>query len=53
MDFEAVGFATEKCLENFGLDVKGDILALKAFVQRQGNQRSSAAYEERKRHLIG
>ena len=43
MDFEAVGFATEKCLEDFGLDTKGDILALKAFkVRRQGNQRQDA-----------
>lgn len=52
MDFEAIAFATDKCLEDIGLETKGDILALKAFAQRQGNKQSDAAYEERKRLLI-
>lgn len=52
MDFEAIVFASDKCLEDIGLETKGDILALKAFAQRQGNKQSDAEYEERKRHLI-
>ena len=53
MDFEAIAFASEKCLEDLGLSAKGDVLALKAFVQRHGNNKSSDnMYEERKRHLI-
>ena len=52
MDFEAIAFATDKCLQDIGLEAKGDILALKAFAQRQGNKQSDASYEERKRHLI-
>jgi hypothetical protein len=40
MDFEAIAFASEKCLEDLGLNAKGDVLALKAFVQRHGNNKS-------------
>ena len=52
MDFEAIAFASEKCLEDLGLNAKGDVLALKAFVQQHGNKSSDNMYEERKRHLI-
>ena len=52
MDFEAIAFATDKCLQDIGLEAKGDILALKALAQWQGNKQSDASYEERKRHLI-
>ena len=42
MDFEAIAFATDKCLQDIGLEAKGDILALKALAQWQGNKQSDA-----------
>ena len=45
-------FASEKCLEDFGLQRKGDIFALKAFAQKHSTQSVNTAYEERKRKLI-
>jgi hypothetical protein len=51
MDFEAINFVTEKCLEDLGLETKGDIIALKGFAQRHSNKSSDVMYMKKERDV--
>lgn len=54
MDVEAILYATDESLQDLGLTVRGDILAVKAFCQHQTkvHQNVDDDYEERKRKLV-